>query len=177
MKKQAEEQHQLMKQKTLAPLPKGVPPKILDWLKQGKVSTMKCQGCEDCWAFAVAGAMEASLMIREHPSTEPNISEQALVDCSNAGTCKEWGYWGRALQYVLNNPLPDEEHYPYTHSDSPCKPAGRSALRNRRLGVRGGERRRCLRGHAKTSCSSSRTDRGWHRDDKTVPLLQKWGFQ
>src|SRR5713226_326865 len=68
----------------------------------------------------------------------------------NAGMCKEWGYWGRALQYVLNNPLPDEEHYPYTHSDSPCKPAGGPHYGIDGWELPGGERRRCLRGHAKT---------------------------
>ncbi len=116
-----ERQHELAKQAGVAELTKKPLPAVFDWLKRGKVSNVKCQWCEDCWAFAAAAVIESSLMIRENPSTEPNISEQAIVDCSKAGTCKDGGWWGKALEYARQNSLPDEEHYPYTHDDSPCK--------------------------------------------------------
>ncbi len=121
LKKQIEAQHELTKQARVA-VPKKRPlPRSFDWLKQGKVSSVKCQWCGDCWAFASAAAMESSIMIREKPSAEPNISEQAIVDCSKAGTCTNGGWWGDVFLYTAKNGLPDEDHYPYTHSDSPCK--------------------------------------------------------
>ena len=116
-----ERQHELAKQAGVAQLTKKPLPAVFDWLKQGKVSSIKCQWCEDCWAFAVAAVIESSLMMRDNPSIEPNISEQAVVDCSKAGTCKDGGWWDRALEYARQNNLPDEEHYPYTHGDLPCK--------------------------------------------------------
>jgi C1A family cysteine protease len=121
LRRQMERQHELAKQAGVTELTKKPLPAVFDWLKQGKVSSVKCQWCEDCWAFAVAGVIESSLMIHENPSTEPNISEQAIVDCSKAGTCKDGGWWDRALDYARRNSLPDEEHYPYTHDDSSCK--------------------------------------------------------
>ena len=123
LKKQVETQHELAKKAGVAASEMKPLPKTFDWLKQGKVSSIKCQWCGDCWAFASAGVIESSLMIRENPSTEPNISEQAIVDCSKAGTCANGGWWGDVFAYASQNGLPDEEHYSYTHSDSACKPA------------------------------------------------------
>src|SRR5262249_53811937 len=124
LRRQMERQHKLAKQAGVTEVTKKPLPAVFDWLKRGKVSTVKCQWCEDCWAFAVAAVIESSLMIRENPSSEPNISEQAIVDCSKAGSCKDGGSWGNALDYASQNPLPDEEHYPYSHSDSSCKIEG-----------------------------------------------------
>jgi C1A family cysteine protease len=124
LRKQAEAQHELAKKAGFAALEKGPLPRTLDWLKRGKVSSIKCQWCQDCWAFASATAMESSIMIRENPSAEPNISEQAIVDCSGAGTCASGGWWADVFQYATNKSLPDEDNYPYAHSDSPCKTVG-----------------------------------------------------
>ena len=94
LRKQAEAQQELAKKAGFAALEKGPLPKTLDWLERGKVSSIKCQWCQDCWAFASAAVMESSIMIQENPSAEPNISEQAIVDCSGAGTCAKGGWVG-----------------------------------------------------------------------------------
>jgi cathepsin L len=124
LRKQAEAQHELAKKAGFAALEKGPLPKTLDWLERGKVSSIKCQWCEDCWAFASAAVMESSIMIHENPSAEPNISEQAIVDCSGAGTCASGGWWADVFRYAANKSLPDEDNYPYAHSDSPCQTVG-----------------------------------------------------
>jgi C1A family cysteine protease len=121
LKKQMEAQHELAKKAGVAAPEKRPLPRSFDWLKQGKVSSVKCQWCSDCWAFASAAVMESSIMIREKSSAEPNISEQAIVDCSRGGTCANGGWWGDVFRYAADKGLPDEGHYPYTHSDSPCK--------------------------------------------------------
>jgi C1A family cysteine protease len=121
LKKQMEAQHELAKKAGVVAAAKGPLPKTFDWLERGKVSAIKCQQCGDCWAFASAAVMESSLMIRENPSPEPNISEQAIVDCSQTEPCEKGGWWGDAFRYAAEHVVPDEEHYPYTHSKSPCK--------------------------------------------------------
>jgi C1A family cysteine protease len=108
-------------QKHLKPHP-GLPPlpPKLDWLTQGKVSSVKCQWCEDCWAFGAVAVMESGLMITHGGSPEPNLSEQDAVDCSGAGTCAAGGWWGPVLQWAQTNGIANENDYPYAHSDNPC---------------------------------------------------------
>src|SRR5437867_5147136 len=58
LRRQMERQHELAKQAGVAELTKKPLPAVFDWLKRGKVSNVKCQWCEDCWAFAAAAVIE-----------------------------------------------------------------------------------------------------------------------
>jgi C1A family cysteine protease len=58
-------------------------PKSVDWRTQGAVSPVKNQGqCGSCWAFAATGAIEGQLF--RSTGQFPNLSDQNLVDCSQA---------------------------------------------------------------------------------------------
>ena len=85
------------------------------------VTSIKNQGgCGSCWAFAVAGAVEANINIYYQDETlDFDLSEEELVTCSGAGDC----YGGlpyRALNYVMEHGITDEETLPYTASNGEC---------------------------------------------------------
>lgn len=66
-------------------------PSYFDWREwKGKnwVSPVKNQrNCGSCWAFAAIGTMEAAYIIEDVSYLLPDFSEQALISCSEAGTC------------------------------------------------------------------------------------------
>ncbi|XP_040612168.1 cathepsin 7-like [Mesocricetus auratus] len=98
-------------------------PKTLDWRTQGYVTPVRRQlGCGACWAFAVAGSIEAQLF-KKTGRLIP-LSVQNLVDCSTPyGTdgCKG-GRIYNAFQYVkYNGGLEAEATYPYEAKDGKCR--------------------------------------------------------
>jgi cathepsin L len=89
-----------------------------DWRKAGKVSPVRDQGpCGSCWAFATIGAYEGSYLIRNGGT--PDASEQDVLSCSGIGTCAG-GWW--AFDFLIGDGDATEATYPYTATDSPCKP-------------------------------------------------------
>jgi cathepsin L len=75
-----------------------------DWRRAGAVSPVKDQQCGNCWAYASAGALESSNLIRNHQLID--VSEQYIVDCamandnSDAGTCG--GGWHQGVfEYMI----------------------------------------------------------------------------
>ncbi|XP_044750102.1 procathepsin L-like [Coccinella septempunctata] len=99
-------------------------PAAFDWKNiPNCVQRVKDQGqCSSCWAFAAAAALEAQYGLANHADVE--LSEQALVDCSN-----DYGNFGcngglatRAFSYVMNNGIPTAASYPYTAYDGTCQP-------------------------------------------------------
>src|SRR5437870_4647252 len=87
-----------------------------DWRDQGKVSPARDQrGCGSCWAFATLGAFEGSYLLRSGVS---DTSEQDVLSCSGAGSCKG-GFW--AYDYLIKTGTTPEPNAPYTATNGICK--------------------------------------------------------
>ena len=87
-----------------------------DWRKRSKVTDVRNQrSCGSCWAFATLGAFEGNFSLRN--GFQLDFSEQALLSCSGAGTCRG-GWW--AFDYLVSRGVPVESKYPYTWRDDPC---------------------------------------------------------
>jgi C1A family cysteine protease len=96
-------------------------PPFFDWLSQNRVTSVKCQWGNDCWAFASTADLESAIMIAENTSQEPNLSEQQVIDCTAAGTYAKGGWWGPVFAYFETNGITDENTCPYAHQDGPCQ--------------------------------------------------------
>jgi hypothetical protein len=93
-------------------------PDSWDWREQGVgLPPARQQGsCGSCWAFGTVAALEGAIAIFDQKLV--NLSEQAVLDCSNKGSCGG-GFW--AYKYLLNQGLAEESNYPYVGYDQYCK--------------------------------------------------------
>jgi len=73
--------------------------------------------CGDCWAFATLGAYESNYA-KINSGKLIDCSEQCLLSCSGAGTCKG-GFW--ASKYLRDVGVSSELDYKYTADDSKCQ--------------------------------------------------------
>lgn len=100
-----------------------------DWRnRHGKnwISPVTDQGlCGSCWSFAAAGATEAMVNLYFNQLINPDLSEQDLLSCSNAGSCSG-GYPSVALTYITNTGIVDEAAFPYSGTDEPCQNKSKS---------------------------------------------------
>jgi len=107
-------------------------PDSFDWRSQGKVTAVKDQGqCGSCWTFSVTGAIEFAWSIANKLKDPVDLSEQAIVDCSqncsnvdgqpvcNEGCNGGWP-WAAVADVVNWGGLPTEDDYPYTAADGTC---------------------------------------------------------
>jgi cathepsin L len=101
----------------------GANPTSVDWTTQGVVTPVKNQGnCGSCWSFSATGAMECDYAIKH--GTLTSLSEQQLVDCSNAEGNQgcNGGWYYNAWNYVYKEGgLCSESEYSYTGKDGTCK--------------------------------------------------------
>ncbi len=99
-----------------------IPPDSFDWRNvngQNWMTSVKNQICNDCWAFATAGSMEAKYNIEQNNSTlDIDLSEQYLVsschsfsDCGG-GTC--------AFSFIKDTGIASENCYSYLGANSVC---------------------------------------------------------
>jgi cathepsin L len=94
-----------------------------NWRDRGKVSPVKDQACGNCWAFAAAGAYEASYLIRNAKTVDD--SEQYINDCAvaddgtDAGSCGG-GLAVKALQHMVKVGAATEATVPYTGTNKAC---------------------------------------------------------
>jgi len=84
-----------------------------------RYGAVKNQGqCGSCWAFGAVGVTEGfqSMLVGRYTA----LSEQQVLDCSNAGSCNG-GYHIRALNYIRNtNKLASNSQYRYRTSKQRC---------------------------------------------------------
>jgi len=88
------------------------------WVERGKVTPVKDQGqCGSCWTFASAATLESSIYIRRNLLVD--LSEQAILDCSGAGSCNG-GWYGNVFNYYKSKSAVLEKDSPYKGSQSNC---------------------------------------------------------
>jgi len=91
----------------------------IDWEARGGITPVKNQGsCGSCWAFAAVAAVEARHKILTGETLV--LSEQQIVDCSGAGSCKH-GSDSKALGYLDEHAACTSSSYPYRNKDGSCK--------------------------------------------------------
>jgi len=89
---------------------------------RGWLTPVKDQGgCGSCWAFSTVGGLEAVYEIEQNNSRlNPDLSEQYLVSCSDAGNCEDGGQMFWALDYAKSDGISDEVCFPYIGADGNC---------------------------------------------------------
>ncbi len=97
--------------------------KAFNWRDRGKVTPVKDQDCNNCWAFAAVGAYEASYLIRNGITLD--VSEQYVNDCGrkddgeDAGSCGG-GLAAKALEHMVREGNVAETAIPYTATNQAC---------------------------------------------------------
>lgn len=91
-----------------------------DGTGSGWMTSVKLQRCSDCWAHSALGATEALVNLYFNQHVDVNLSEQELVSCSGAGSCRYGGHTGAALEYVTRAGVVDETCFPESGIDEPC---------------------------------------------------------
>jgi C1A family cysteine protease len=99
-------------------------PSSIDWRNyNGKnyITPIKNQSsCGSCWAFGAVGTAEAIWKIeQDRPDLNPDLSEQELVSCSQAGDCGG-GYHDEAAEWIRTRGLVPEYCFSYFASNMPC---------------------------------------------------------
>ncbi|KAM9658330.1 dipeptidyl peptidase 1 isoform 1-T1 [Trichechus inunguis] len=78
--------------------------------------------CGSCYSFASMGMLEARLRILTNNSQTPILSPQEVVSCSQYAQGCEGGFpYLIAGKYAQDFGLVEEDCFPYTATDSPCK--------------------------------------------------------
>ncbi|MDO8804407.1 MAG: C1 family peptidase [Elusimicrobiota bacterium] len=99
-------------------------PAALDWRNANGnfVTSPKNQKkCGSCWAFSMTGGLESYTLLKQNtPGRDLDLSEQVMLSCSGAGSCRG----GRlSAGFLTKTGLPLESAYPYTATDGSCSAA------------------------------------------------------
>ena len=102
-------------------------PKNFDWRNQNGVnyvSPVRNQGsCGSCYAYSSTGMMEARIRIRSQNKSQPILSTQDVVSCSQYAQGCEGGFpYLIAGKYGRDYGFTEEACYPYAGQDSKCQP-------------------------------------------------------
>ncbi|XP_069327047.1 dipeptidyl peptidase 1 isoform X1 [Eulemur rufifrons] len=80
------------------------------------------ESCGSCYSFASMGMLEARIRILTNNSQTPILSPQEVVSCSQYAQGCEGGFpYLIAGKYAQDFGLVEEDCFPYTGTDSPCK--------------------------------------------------------
>lgn len=112
-------------------------PKAFDWTTCAVFPPVNRQANNDCWAQGSTGVIELIATIVGELGTE-RLSVQATIDCSDAGSASNGGYW--AFEFMKSMGLPFLKNYPYTGRDNRCRSYD-SAFKVVRWGNVGGRNR------------------------------------
>ncbi len=103
-------------------------PESFDWRDIVGAPDVRSQGaCGSCWAFAAMGAFEYGILVET--GLAPNLSEQWLVSCTDAGDCSG-GWHTSSFDYMCcigqtdpcgDSGPPPEMVFPYHWDDLPCE--------------------------------------------------------
>lgn len=88
-------------------------------------------GCNSCWIFAAVGALEAYINLyynqiasyvnsNNEIITGYNLSEQEIMSCIVDNYCSTRGRPAKALNYIKNNGVINEECFPYAATNKDC---------------------------------------------------------
>ncbi len=93
--------------------------RAFNWRDNGNVTPVRNQrSCGSCWAFAAAGAFEATNQVKNARGLD--VSEQHVVStCSNAGDCGGGWYDPVFEEYVVGGTVA-ETTIPYVASNTSC---------------------------------------------------------
>jgi len=97
-------------------------PESIDWTEKDAVTKPKNQGqTSACWSFSATGGLEGAWAIASGKLV--SLSEQQLIDCSNAGTAAGGGLPSMAFNWfaMTGSASATEESYPFTGHDDQCK--------------------------------------------------------
>lgn len=99
-------------------------PSAFNWRDLGKMTSVKTQGNNDCWAFANVGAFEGMIKVQfaeyVNVSADPNLSEQWLINCNtNNYTASKGGNICFNI-FVNNSGAVTEGALPYVGLDQTC---------------------------------------------------------
>ncbi|MBI4425321.1 MAG: C1 family peptidase [Elusimicrobia bacterium] len=105
------------------------PPASFDWRLSGGanyVTPVRDQGgCKSCWAFSTTGALESYVLRTRGADREaPDLAEQTLLSCADAGTCEEGGFQDEAMRFIEKVGLPEEASHPYASLTGECGALG-----------------------------------------------------
>ncbi len=93
--------------------------------QSGWLTSIKDQKfCGSCWAFSTLGVTESLVDLYYNKHVNLDLSEQNLVSCcrscwSGDGGC-DGGYNRRAIDYLINEGVVNEECFPYSGSEEGC---------------------------------------------------------
>ena len=98
----------------------------VDWVTQGKVTSVKNQGnCGSCWAFAATAVHESYQIMKNSAAISISLSPQQLVDCATGSPYNNNGCNGglglHGLQYIRDLGQTTEQAYPYKAVNQRCQ--------------------------------------------------------
>ena len=79
-----------------------------------------------CWAFTAIGVVEAVANIYYNEKIDYNLSEQEVISCTDntIGTIQNGGKSWKALGWIADNGISDENAFPFSNTDEPCSNKG-----------------------------------------------------
>ena len=105
-----------------------------DWRTAGIVTPVRDQKeCGSCWAFAAISSFESSALFHNNKTFRQmqglaDGSEQHILSCSGAGSCRG-GWYGNVFQYMTSNGTLLERLFRYQGTDLPCVYNGNTPLK------------------------------------------------